>query len=144
MTQPFSLHSQPASASTQAPTSMIETHDAHALTGSEVRKMHLQIRHASKTELVRWLRAARMYHQNIEDVIDDVLAACPCRTATRPAPFPVSTTTLPSRVTHEDVCVDIIFLEIALSFTWSSSPRDGQKQSYFPRDTLTHAYGLFG
>ena len=89
----------------------LSSYFSESLGKKEIRKIHLQLRHGSKTEIINWLKAANKWKKNLNPIIDEVIEDCGCSLASPPSPHPVASITPPSSAKHEKACMDIVFLE---------------------------------
>ena len=51
------------------------------LTEKDIKKLHLQLKHGTKTAMVKYIRAANLWTKTIEQMIQNVVTNCACRTA---------------------------------------------------------------
>eukprot|EP00171_Calliarthron_tuberculosum_P022319 IDg22319t1 len=77
----------------------------------KLKKLHLQLKHGSKTQMSDWIKSVNEWAPHIEQCIDELLTECPCVTAMPLAPHPVVSTRLPTAEKQVDVSIDTVFFE---------------------------------
>lgn len=59
------------------------------LNKSALKKMHLHLRHASKTQMEESLRTAILWKSHMEGEITEIMSACHCQLGNHPDPHPI-------------------------------------------------------
>eukprot|EP00171_Calliarthron_tuberculosum_P023073 IDg23073t1 len=108
-------------------------HEAISLTrrlfdARDLRKLHLQLKHASKTQLESWIRSAGLWSSDLNKCIDSVLMDCSCKISANPLPHRTVSVRPPSNVKQADVSLDIMYFEgvpclhvVCKATTWSET-----------------------
>eukprot|EP00171_Calliarthron_tuberculosum_P023568 IDg23568t1 len=76
-----------------------------------LRKLHMQLKHGSKTQIADWIKSAGEWQPFHETCIEELLAECKCTTAQNPTPHASVSTRIPTCIKQVDVSIDTIFLE---------------------------------
>jgi len=77
----------------------------------DLTKLHLQLKHGTKTAMQDWIKASKLWDPALEKSIDEVLLKCECKKASPLNPHPQVSTTIPDRKPQEEVALDIITIE---------------------------------
>lgn len=81
------------------------------LSGAEVKKLHLHLKHASVTQMRDYLKAGDLWSRTLQTTLVDTVQSSRCHIATPPTPHPLSSTSPPSPNAHEHLAIDVIDLE---------------------------------
>ena len=81
------------------------------LSKTEIRKLHLQLRHGSKTAMEKYLKTAGLFCSELDALVREVLAECACVLASAPKPHAkISTRPQPTDV-QEEIHIHVIYIE---------------------------------
>lgn len=78
---------------------------------SDLRKLDLQLKHGSFSEVHNWLKAARKWDPSLEEPIKSLIEDCSCGDADFPRPHSKVGTMVPLRKKQTEVSLDVLFLE---------------------------------
>ena len=78
---------------------------------ADIRKIHLQLRHASRTSMLRYIKLAGITDKNVRKMVDAVVSECPCNLALPPKPHSKISARPPSDRPQERISIDVIHLE---------------------------------
>lgn len=77
---------------------------------ADIKKLHIQPRHDTATEIENYIRAAGLWDNTLEQTIEDVIISCPCRTVSRSAPHAKVATRPPSTESQANISIDVILI----------------------------------
>eukprot|EP00171_Calliarthron_tuberculosum_P001417 IDg1417t1 len=103
--------SQATESELQCEQAQLNAQNLKAFDAKDLRKLHLQLRHGTATQMRDYIRTAGRWYSALNKEIELVLLACECKIAHPPKPHAVASVNPPNRRKHEDVAVDIINLE---------------------------------
>lgn len=75
----------------------------------QLRKLHIHLKHAPKTQMEEYLRTAKRWKNDMKDGIQKVLQACHCRLGSRPDSHPVVGTTPPRTEKQAHLSIDVMY-----------------------------------
>ncbi len=85
-------------------------HPKQSFDARHIKKLHLQLRHGTATQMRDWISAAGRWRVELDAEKRTVLLACPCKLAQSPRPHPVVSSTVPARQKMADVAIYIVYI----------------------------------
>lgn len=55
----------------------LKFNETYTFPKKKLKKLHLQLKHGSHTQMVNWIKAAGKYHKSLDEHIKTVLQLCP-------------------------------------------------------------------
>ena len=91
--------------------SSVKKHSRDKFDPSDLRKLHLQLKHGSHTAMREWIRAGGLWEDELDECIENLLHDSTCKIAKVPNPHPIVSKRLPITTKQTHVAVDVIFFE---------------------------------
>eukprot|EP00171_Calliarthron_tuberculosum_P014136 IDg14136t1 len=77
----------------------------------DLKKLHLQLKHGSKTQMIEWIKSADRWSSHLQQGIAKLLQECDCTLANPPSPHNTVSDRPPMSQKQSDLNLDTIFLE---------------------------------
>lgn len=78
---------------------------------SDLKKIHVQLKHATETQLIKYIKYVGWWRPDMKESIAEALSSCWCQLAFHPLPHPVVGATPPSVEVQAHLAVDVITIE---------------------------------
>ena len=85
--------------------------DSWNLSIPQLRKLHIQLKHATHTQICDYLKSAGIWKSTLFSRIKDAIKSCKCKLAFPPQPHPVAGPSSPANEAQTHLSIDVISIE---------------------------------